>query len=209
MRGKIWTPCSNTSKGSYRQYVGRVVLDYEPINWPMLFETLCVAAFNLADGWPDILDGVSADDLAEETLDTFLKSDDALGWDGERNLGKFLCGVLKNKFLNRLRRQRKTAGSFDDPDFNAVVSERVCVMPTAHRALEAKESMEVLKAKARGDRKLVELIDAFGSTDGEYNINQQLAEKMNTTVKVVVNLRKKLKRLVKQVKREGAGNEKR
>jgi len=156
-----------------------------------------VLAFRLTRGLPDILDGVSSEDLAEETLCDFFESADALGWDDQRDLAPFLCGVLRNKFLDRLRRQaRHNGGSLDDPDFNSKSSEGTWEEPSAHSTLEAKEAIEVLKAKAETDRELVELIDAIDATNGDHNINQQLAEDIGTTVKDVVNRKKRLKRLV-------------
>jgi hypothetical protein len=94
----------------------RVGLDYEHLDWPGLYKRLCVFALRLTRGLPDVLDGTSVEDLAEDTLTDFFASPDALGWDG-RDLAAFLCGVLRNKFLTRLRRQKRMAGSLDDEDF--------------------------------------------------------------------------------------------
>jgi hypothetical protein len=158
-----------------------------------------VLGFKLTRGLPDILDGVSSDDLAEETLLDFFESADALGWDEQRDLANFLCGVLRNKFLDRLRRQRRhDGGSVDDPNFNISPPESAWEQPSAHSALETQERIDALKTKTNSDGELVELIDAIGDTNGDYNINQQLAEDMGTTVTDIVNRRKRLKRLVEQ-----------
>jgi DNA-directed RNA polymerase specialized sigma24 family protein len=158
-----------------------------------------VLAFRLTRGLPDVLDGVSPDDLAEETLIDFFMSADAMGWDGRRDLAAFLCGVLKNKLLDRVRRQRRrTAGSLDDGDFARSIPDVAVNGSSADGALEVKEWIGDLKSKLLGDKKLEELLDAIGSTNGDHNINQQLAEELGTTVADIVNRRKRLKRLLEQ-----------
>jgi DNA-directed RNA polymerase specialized sigma24 family protein len=177
--------------------IRRVRLEYERIDWPGLYKKLCVLAFRLTRGQPDVLDGISAEDLAVETLIEFFGSSDALGWDG-RSLTAFLCGVLRNKFLDRLRRQRRAAGSLDDADFAMRVPANAAGELSAHDALEAKQWIAGLKSKLAGDTDLEDLLDAIASTNGDHNINQQIADDLGTTVADVVNRKKRLKRLLGQ-----------
>jgi len=57
-------------------------------------------AHGLTRSCPDVFDGVSAADLANETMLVFLNSSTALGWKPDKgDLSAFLCGVLRHKFL--------------------------------------------------------------------------------------------------------------
>jgi hypothetical protein len=144
----------------------------------------------------DVLDSASPEDLAEDTLTEFFMSPDALGWDGRRDLGAFLCGVLKHKFIDRLRRHQRTAGSLDDEDFAKRLPETLAVNASAHGALEIKERIAHMKGQLGGDTELEKLVDSIVFTNGDHNINQQLADDLGTTVEDVRIRRKRLKRLL-------------
>ena len=79
----------------------------------------------------------------------FFASENALGWDENKgDLAAFLCGVLRNKFLDRVRRhRRRDGGSLDDSTFVERFPERESPV---HRALEFKEWIASLKSKLRG-----------------------------------------------------------
>jgi hypothetical protein len=146
------------------------------------------------------LDGFSPEDLAEETIMAFFASKNTLGWDESKgDLAAFLCGVLRNKFLDRVRRhRRRDGGSLDDSGFVERFPERASQESPVHRALEIKEWIANLKSKLRGDKELEDLINVIGSINGDHNINQELAAELGTTVDDIVNRRKRLKRLLAQ-----------
>jgi len=64
---------------------------------------------------PEVFDAVSADDLVNETVLEFLRSPNALGWVPARGkLETFLCAVLRNRFIDHLRRHRRYGGPPED-----------------------------------------------------------------------------------------------
>ena len=130
----------------------------------------------------------------------FFASEGALGWDESKgDVAAFLCGVLRNNFLDRVRRyRRRDGGSVDDSTFVKRFPERASRESPVHRALEIKEWIASLKNNLRGDKELEDLINAIGSTNGDHNINQELAAELGTTVDDIVNRRKRLKRLLGQ-----------
>jgi DNA-directed RNA polymerase specialized sigma24 family protein len=156
---------------------------------------------------PDVFDGVSGEDLPMEVLTQFLASPNGLGYDSARGpLDKFLIGVLKNKLKDHLRRQQRTAGSLDDPDFAQRVEEPRSIQPEAPPQTpeaqnhESTSLLSQLLRSADGDPQLTALVQTVADDDIEamHNINQQLAGKLNTTPTDIVNRKKRLIRKHRQ-----------
>ncbi len=168
---------------------------YEGVNWAHIYMRLLFVASCSTAKMPDIFDGVSAEDLVIQVFITFLEDPDGLGWTPKRGpLDRFLLGVLKYKTIDHLRRQERTIGSFDDPDF---VQDLYVVQPVADGNGNG-ELYTKLKEAAKGDSDLEKLVDAITSIDGRNNINQQLAVELEMTTREIVNLRRRLLRRYKR-----------
>jgi DNA-directed RNA polymerase specialized sigma24 family protein len=162
----------------------------DEIDWGAVYRRLKVFAFRIAREMPGVFDGISADDLVGETIADFLADPDALGWNPttEDNLTRFLCGVLKNKFMTHKRRSRNREGVAD----NRPVPVPVADPPTKDMMTER------IKAAAKGKRDLEELVEASQDIDDGGDINQQLSERLNTTAQDVINRRRRLRRSLKK-----------
>ena len=92
---------------------------YGDVDWERLLKQLHSNAVFLAGGASATFDcGVSAEDLVNETLGAFFADPNALGWKPKKGkLETFLGKVLKNKFIDHVRRDEHVAGSFDDEQF--------------------------------------------------------------------------------------------
>jgi RNA polymerase sigma factor (sigma-70 family) len=141
-------------------------------------------------GWfthdqPDVFDAVSADDLVSETVLEFLRSPNALGWVPARGkLETFLCTVLKNKFIDHLRRHQHYGGPVDG-DLFAVQPEQ---------QLEQQEAVDQVLKHVRGKKELEELVSAIRDSNGGPCPNQELAADLGITVSEVVNRKKRTRR---------------
>src|ERR1035438_5979687 len=94
---------------------------FERIPWLEVCMRLRAMAGWLTHDQPDVFDAVSADDLVSETVLAFLRSPNALGWMPARGkLETFLCAVLKNRFIDHLRRHRRYGGPLEDGDLFAM-----------------------------------------------------------------------------------------
>jgi DNA-directed RNA polymerase specialized sigma24 family protein len=168
-----------------------IVSQLEDIDFEQLYKVLRVAAEAVLRDAPETFDmGVSAPDLAHETISAFLDSSNGLGWNpGRGTIEKFLVGVLWNKARTHLRKARRIGGSLDDPD-------------TPHLAPPAADSVaadiqfrnlrEKLYEALEDDPELRELIAATEQTSGEHNVNQELSEILGKPVSQVVNLKRRL-----------------
>lgn len=167
------------------------------VNWPEIYRQLYVFARVCSRHVPDIFDGNSAEDMPNIVLLEYFESRTALGWNpGKGPLNRFLLGVLRNKFLDCLRRQRRTVGSLDDPEFGSrIYKHQPTLKPDAPCELQS-----LLREAAKGDRRLEELVVAMERLEVNHKINQQIASVLNTTVKDIVNRKK---RLIRKVKRQG------
>lgn len=133
-----------------------------------------------------VFDGVSAEDLVGETLLDFLNSSNAMGWTPSRGkLETFLCTVLRNKFIDHVRRHRHNAGPLDDPDLFAV-------QPQHH--FEQEEAVDDVMQRVHGRKELEETVAAICDSTGEGCSNQELAEDLGISVPEVVNRKKRIRR---------------
>ena len=168
---------------------------YEGIDWAQIDKRLFFVASRSTAHMPDIFDGVSAEDLVNQTFTTFFEDPDGLGWNQMRGpLDRFLLGVLKHKLIDHIRRQERMVGSFDDPDF---VKKMHPVQPVAGDDGKG-ELYGELEEAASGDSDLEKLVEAVPDIDGRNNVNQQLATELNTTPQDIVNRKKRLLRRYKR-----------
>lgn len=167
---------------------------YEGIDWAQIDKRLTLVAIRSTAHMPDIFDGVSAEDLVNQTVYTYLADPDGLGWTPTIGpLDRFLLGVMKHKLLDHIRRQKYIEGSFDDPDF---VKNMQPVAPVAGD-VRTGELYGELEEAARGDADLEQLVEAVPDIDGS-NANQQLASKLETTPKEISNRKRRLVRRYKR-----------
>ncbi|MBZ5523783.1 MAG: hypothetical protein LAP21_16235 [Acidobacteriia bacterium] len=174
-------------------------MDLEEIDYRRLVVYIRLANYRI----PDVFDGLSIDDVPNEAVQRFLNSPTGLGYDPQKGpLGKYLVGISRNILRDRLRRERLTAGSFDDRDFvkqaKASLNENLLQPPEQHR-IETTEQCDKFLRAANGDPKLTELVEAIMNTDGRPNDNQLLAARLSTTTEDIVNRKKRLKRRYKQM----------
>lgn len=165
--------------------------DFSNLDIERLYKRLVVMAAAAVRDAPGTFDmGLSAEDLASETLDAFLSSPDALGWSERKGpVEPFLAGVIYNKARTHLRRDKKLGGSLDDEKRNFSPRDD---RPTPEHETRDKEFQEKLY-KAVGDAPdLRDLIAAVELTTGAHNVNQELAAAMGKTVPQVVNLKRRL-----------------
>ena len=163
---------------------------FEGIDWERLGKRLYVAARFATPRASDMFDGISAEDLASETLAAFFASPNMLGWKSSKGpLDKFLVGVLQNKAKMHLRRERRNAGSIDDPD--AGLNEPL-QQATVGAEAEFRSLQERLFELIGDDGELRDLIAAVELTTGAHNVNQELAQILNRTPQQIVNLKRRL-----------------
>jgi len=162
----------------------------DEIDWGAVYRRLRVFAFQIAREMPGVFDGISADDLAGETLMAFLADPNGLGWNptSQENLERFLCGVLKNKFMTHRRRSRNRVSVADD----RLVPAPIVIQPAQDTMIER------IKAVAQGKKDLEELVEASQHIEDGANINQQLSAQLKTTVQDVINRRRRLARGLKK-----------
>ncbi len=156
------------------------------IPWLDVYRRLRAMAVWLTHDQSVVFDAVSADDLINETLLDFLRSPDGLGWTPSRGkFETFLCTVLRNKFIDHVRRHRRNAGPLEDPDLFAVQPDR---------QLEQQEGIEQVMQCVRGRKDLEETVIAICHSTGEGCQNQEVAADLRITVPEVVNRKKRIRR---------------
>jgi RNA polymerase sigma factor (sigma-70 family) len=159
---------------------------FERVPWLEVHMRLRALAAWLTRDQPDIFDAVSADDLVSETVLEFLRSPNALGWVPARGkLETFLCTVLRNKFIDHLRRHRHYGGPPKDGNLFAVQPDQ---------QLEQQEAVDDVMQHVRGKKELEELVSAISESNSGPCPNQELAADLGITVSEVVNRKKRIRR---------------
>ena len=160
----------------------------------------------LTRGIATVIDcGVSADDLVEETLVKFFRSPNGLGWKESKGpLHIFLGTVLRNSFIDHIRREKKVVRP--EPEEGAPAMGRgYHPHLTEDLALAAFQAELLNLVKGRDDeQELADFILAASMTTGEGKVNQQLADLLKTDQDDMVSRRNRLLRVagVKEL-REG------
>ncbi len=159
---------------------------FERIPWPDIYKRLRAMAGWLTHDQSRVFDAVSADDLVSETLLAFLSSPSGLGWTPSRGkLETFLCAVLRNKYIDHVRRHRRNTGPPAESDLFAVRPE--C-------QLEQQEVVDQVLRHIHGKTDLEATVAAICEGSGDAPLNQELAEDLGITVPEVVNRKKRIRR---------------
>lgn len=178
--------------GSYTRWATSVNR-FKDQDWKRLYQVLLILAncarrrYNAAETFDG---GQDCEDVVVEVLATFFSSPDGLGWkESKGKLETYLGAVVRNKLVDRLRRQKHVAGSLDDPDYSAPAK-----LPAGPSAPErAKPDIKVaLYDLVKGDRELEDLIAAAELVDGGPNVNQELGQILNRTPRQVSKLKERL-----------------
>jgi DNA-directed RNA polymerase specialized sigma24 family protein len=140
--------------------------------------------------------GLSAEDLATETLNKYLLSPNGLGWrESKGSLTAFLGTILRNKFIDHLRRQREVARTEDDSDESSPRTESARNLDDDIAARELTDRLLNLVKGRKDEPELRDFIYAGSMISEGGKVNQQLADLMGVDEGEVVNRRKKLWRV--------------
>jgi len=140
--------------------------------------------------------GLSAEDLATETLNKYLLSPNGLGWrESKGSLTAFLGTVLRNKFIDHLRRQREVARTEDDSGDGPPRTESARNVDDEIAARELTDRLLDLVSGRNDEPELRDFIQAGSMISEGGKVNQQLADIMGVDEGEVVNRRKKLWRV--------------
>ena len=163
------------------------------IEWAALFKRLTVYSLRLDRDMPAVFDGVSPEDLVAEAFVAYWGSKIGLNWDPNKGtLERFLCGVVKHKFLSHARRNRISAGTLESGLGQVTTgSLRFSTGPTTDTTMTDR-----IMAAARGDKALEELVEAAARLETEAKVNQQLSALLDTTIEDIVNRKRRLTRRV-------------
>lgn len=172
--------------------IANAILENE---WNPLHKRLTAYALRLF-GALGVIDGISPDDLAGETLMEYWADEGGLGYDPRRgSLERYLCSVVKNKFLMHLRRDRKLISCLQD-DSVVVREQQLTDVGDSPSAKAIAEKANQIVTAARGDKELEELVGAAQGLDDGGKVNQQLSVLLGTTIEDVVNRKRRLTRRV-------------
>ena len=141
---------------------------------------------------------IEPEDLVQGTIERYLASPTGLGYDPARaKLYTFLSGVMEKILLEEIGKGRFIVGSLDDPEFAKTVSPTTDPTPHYERQLLLQEIRQELEPD---HLKLVEAIETtLEETDDKGRINQNLAERLGTTVMDAVNRKKRLRRRLERL----------
>jgi DNA-directed RNA polymerase specialized sigma24 family protein len=140
--------------------------------------------------------GLSAEDLATETLNKYLLSPNGLGWrESKGSLTAFLGTVLRNRFIDHLRRQKEVARTEDASDESPPRTENARNLDDDIAARELTDRLLDLVKGRKDEQELRDFIHAGSMISEGGKVNQQLADLLGVDEGEVVNRRKKLWRV--------------
>jgi DNA-directed RNA polymerase specialized sigma24 family protein len=171
---------------------------------------MLIAAKGWTKNWPDILDGVSADDVVEETLIAYYQSPNGLGWDSNRGtpLEDFLLGVCRNKLRDRIRRNSRISTA------DRTIIERLPDPANIeHSCVNRQFAMKVtalirsgITNLAHNGAELLAVMDAVEALGDELVIkemNKQIAALLRISVAEVEARKKRIRRLIRKIFKNG------
>jgi RNA polymerase sigma factor (sigma-70 family) len=159
---------------------------FEHVSWPDIYKRLRAMAGWLTRDQMRVFDAVSAEDLVSETLLDFLKSPNALGWTPARGkLEVFLCTVLRNKFVDHVRRDKHNAGPPEEADLFTIQPER---------HIEQQEAINQVMQRVQGRKDLEETVVAICDSTGDGRSNQQLAKDLGVSVPETAKRKRRIRR---------------
>ena len=140
--------------------------------------------------------GLSAEDLATETLNKYLLSPNGLGWrESKGSLVAFLGTILRNKFIDHLRRQKNIVRTEDHSGESLPRAEIVRNPDDDIAARELGDRLRELVKGRQDEQELLDFIEAGLMISEGGKVNQQLADLLEVSDGEVVNRRKKLWRV--------------
>jgi RNA polymerase sigma factor (sigma-70 family) len=171
---------------------------YEAIDWSILYKKLYAYAIKLVGGANLVIHcGFSAEDLVNETLLEFWESSDGLKWKKSKgSLDHFLGRVLRNNFLDHIRREKKVMESLDDEDFRETIHAPDQIADI-RKQVQSNCLMEAVYRCVKGNQRLEDLVTAATMTTKDGKKNQQMADILATTTADIVNRKKQLLRITK------------
>ena len=168
----------------------------EPVDWGILTKRVYWAALRLVGHADRVIDcGISsAEDLVAEAISEFFNSPNGLSWDGtEDGLVRLLCGVVRNKFLDHLRRDGKV-----HPDSEAAMAGLLSkeVAPDDQAACKVVEArlIEAVRGHPK-QRELEDFIVAASCIAETGLVDIQMADLLDISVDEVRNRRRMLLRI--------------
>ncbi|PYP92185.1 MAG: hypothetical protein DMG65_05135 [Candidatus Angelobacter sp. Gp1-AA117] len=160
-----------------------------------LFKRLHICAVNhfyAAGKANSIVDGLSAEDLASEVLTEFLQNK-YKSWDENKGaLEVYLMGILRNKWVDHLRRQTRTPCSIDDEKASHEITEGPEYKWEPEKKIYLRDIIDHARAVDP------EFVAAAENLEEGHDSNKQLAKALYTTPSKIFNRKKKLKRQVAQ-----------
>lgn len=170
---------------------------YQSVDLDDLWRRLYLYAIVLTGGANIVMHcGVSADDLATETLDKYLLSPNGLGWrENKGSLTAFLGTILRNKFIDHLRRQKEVPQTEDTSNERSLQTENLGDLDEDIAARELADRLQALVKGRRDEQELRDFIEAASMISDSRKVNQQLASLLGVDEGEVVNRRKKLWRV--------------
>ncbi len=178
---------------------------YRNVDWERVVKVLRVKAVQLYGTERKIIDATAADDLVNDVIYEFLTHPTGMGWNSKKGkLEYFLLTVLKRRWIDRYRREKKISGSFDDEKFTSEPQAEVKDPLEMH---EYESLVKVIKERVKDKPKLVELIEAVELIDSSHNVNQQMADLIGTSVRDIENRKRQLRRAALDVYHEYRGSQ--
>ncbi len=166
---------------------------FQNIDWIRLYKRLLLHAAGILRRYrgPHTFDGgQDCEDVVAEVLKDFYRSPNGLGW--KQNKGKletYLGAVVRNKLVDRLRRQKHVSGSLDDPDFSSPAHTSPGMTAPERAKTNTKDALYSL---VKGDAELQDLITAAEMVEGGPNVNQEMGQILNKTPHQVSKLKERL-----------------
>lgn len=168
----------------------------ESVDWRILTKRVYWAALRLVGHTNRVVDcGISsAEDLVAEAMTEFFDSPNGLSWDGtEDGLVRLLCGVLRNKFLDHLRRDGKVHPDSEGAMAGLVSKEAAPDDQAACKVVEAR-LIEAVRGHPK-ERELEDFIVAASCITETGMVDKQMADLLDISVNEVRNRRKMLLRI--------------